>query len=72
MLTEIIKTIRKILFSNLFGNKTAKMNDINEKIGAINVNATLKPSLALDLYNFICNKNDKIITKSLITKFINL
>ncbi len=49
MLTEIIKIIRKILFSNLFGNKTAKMNDINEKIGAINVNATLKPSLALDL-----------------------
>ena len=46
MLTEIINTIRKILFSNLFGNKTAKMNDINEKIGDININATLKPSLA--------------------------
>lgn len=72
MLTEIIKTIRKILFSNLFGNKNAKMNDINEKIGAINVNATLKPSLVLDLYNFICNRNDKTITESLITKFINL
>jgi hypothetical protein len=41
MLTEIIKTIRKTLFSNLFGNKTANMNDINEKIGATNVNATL-------------------------------
>ena len=41
MLTEIIKTIRKTLFSNLLGNKTAIMNDINEKIGAINVNATL-------------------------------
>ena len=72
MLTEIINTIRKILFSNLFGNKTAKMNDINEKIGAKNVNATLKPSLALDLYNFNCNRNDKKITESLITKFINL
>ena len=72
MLTEIIKTIRKILFSNLYGNKTAKMNDVNEKIGAINVNATLKPSLTLDLYNFICNRNDKTITESLITKFINL
>lgn len=72
MLTEIINTIRKILFSNLFGNKTANMNDINEKIGAINVNATLKPSLALDLYNFNCKRNDKTITESLIAKFINL
>lgn len=72
MLTEIIKTIRKTLFSNLFGNKTANMNDDNEKIGAINVNATLKPSLVLDLYNFNCNRNDKTITESLITKFINL
>ena len=72
MLIEIINKIRKILFSILFGNKTAKMNDINEKIGAKNINATLKPSLALDLYNFICSRNDKTITESLITKFINL
>lgn len=72
MLKEIISAIRKILFSNLFGNKIAKRNDINEKIGAINVNATLKPSLALDLYNFICVRNDKTITESLITKFVNL
>jgi hypothetical protein len=72
MLAEIINTIRKILSSNLFGNKTAKMNDINEKIGVINVNATLKPSLVLDLYNLICVRNDKTITESLIAKFINL
>ena len=53
MLRESISTISTILFSDLFGNKTAKINDIEEKIGAINVNANLKPLLALELYNFI-------------------
>ncbi len=41
MLIEISNKIKSRLFSKLFGNKTAKMKDINEKKGAINVNATL-------------------------------